>query len=185
MNFLTPYVFLVATCVLVSGGSVCLDAPENLNCVSWVVDSQNITFSSVCIPPKGFSSINWCAFGISTASVGDMFPSVVTAVQATPNGFFLEDRDSFIGYRSPPCFAIQLSQLLNASLHNGTLYAAWTRPLNVTQALLNIHYQDVILGQPGMTLIAASSSDQNAALKKCDPQMQLHTYCIPGVKIYF
>ena len=175
----------VIPCFLASSGRVCVDAPENLNCVAWTVDTPNITFSMACLPPEGFTYTNWCAIGISSASLGDMFPSVVTAVQVTPKGYYIEDRDSFIGYRSPPCFAAQISMLLNASLQNGTLYAAWTRPLNVTQQLLDIHYQNVILGPPGMTLIAASSSNQSPALEKCDPQMQLHTYCIPGVKVFF
>lgn len=130
--------------------------------------------------------VYWCAFGLSTASTGDMFPADVTAVvQSTGPSYFLEDRDSYIGYRSPPCYAKQLSYLLSASTTNGTLSASWTRPLTLDPTLLSMHYQDIRRGPLGMTLIAASSADTSAAAQRCAPQMVLHTYCIPGIKVVF
>ena len=166
-------------------GGVCVDPPSNLLCLNWAVDAGNITFSATCMPPPGMNTTFWCAFGVSTASTGDMFPADVVAVQSTASGFWLEDRDSFIGYRSPPCYATQLSYLLNASLTLGALRAAWTRPLTVSSDLLQQHYQSILTGGQGMTLIAASSADTSAAVQRCNPDMQLHTYCVPGIRVYF
>ena len=163
-----------------SSGSVCVDAPLNLLCLNWTTDSTNITFSGFCSPPPGMTTITWCAFGLSTASVGDMFPSVVTAIQAGSASTWLEDRDSFIGYRSPPCFGTQVSTLLSSSKSGGNLTATWTRPLNVSAALAAQHYQN--LGGK-MTLIAASSSDTPAEASVCEQEMQLHTYCVPGTPV--
>lgn len=119
-----------------------------------------------------------------------MFPSDVVAIQ-TGNAsaglppFFVEDRDSFMGYQSPPCYSSQLSQLLNASSSGGALYATWTRPLHLPPALLAENFQDIELGPGGMTLISASSSDTALALEQCAPAMQLHSYCVPGVNVVF
>ena len=177
---------LCALPLLAYAGSLCVDDPQDSLCLSWTLSASTITFSAACKPPPGMQTTYWCAFGVSTASTGDMFPSDVVAVQAAADGrFFIEDRDSFIGYKSPPCYATQISRLLNASVVNGTLLAAWTRPLNVSAALHAQHYQDIRLGAAGMTLIAASSSDTNAATQACNPDMQLHTYCVPGVQVVF
>ena len=163
-------------------GSICVDAPSNFLCLNWTVGAVNVSFSARCAPPAGMHTTFWCAFGLSHASTGDMFPSVVTAIQSAGAGaFYLEDRDSFIGYKSPPCFATQISALLSASLQpDGTLLAAWTRPVNVSASLQAAHYQDFY---GPLTLIAASSADTGAAAQRCDPQMQLHTYCVPGVRV--
>jgi hypothetical protein len=168
-------------------GSVCVDPPTNALCLSWEIGALNATFSAACAPPPGMKAMFWCAFGLSTASTGDMFPAEVVAIQRgqAPGSFFLEDRDSFQGYRSPPCYAQQVSQLLNASMEGSTLRAAWTRPLNLSAPLLAAHYQNIALGPGGMTLIAASSSDTSPATQACNPEMQLHTYCIPGTRVVF
>ena len=165
-----------------ASGSICVDAPSNYLCLNWTVSAPNVTFSARCAPPAGMHTTFWCAFGLSHAATGDMFPSVVTAIQSAGAGaFYLEDRDSFIGYRSPPCFASQISSLLGASLQpDGALLAAWTRPVNVSARLQAEHYQDF---SGPLTLIAASSADTSAAAQRCDPQMQLHTYCVPGVPV--
>ena len=165
-----------------ASGSICVDAPADYLCLNWTHSGPNISFSARCAPPAGMHTTFWCAFGLSHAATGDMFPSVVTAIQSAGAGaFYLEDRDSFIGYKSPPCFATQLSALLSASLQpDGTLLAAWTRPVNVSARLQAEHYQD--FAGP-LTLIAASSADTGAAAQRCDPQMQLHTYCVPGVRV--
>jgi hypothetical protein len=168
-----------------ASGGVCVDAPQSSLCLNWTVASGSVTFSAACAPPPGMSTTYWCAFGLSTAGA-DMFPSTVAAVQSAGGGvFYVEDRDSFIGYRSPPCYATQISRLLSASLAGGALLASWTRPLNVSAALHAQHYQDIRLGPAGMTLIAASSSDTSAATRQCNPDMQLHTYCVPGVQVVF
>jgi len=185
----------VAPAAVNAAGRLCVDAPGDTMCLSWVLDSTNITFTGRCRPPPGQHRVFWCAFGLSNVSTGMMFPSDVTVIQSTASGdsrptstlpaFFLEDRDSFVGYQSPPCYATQVSQLLNASLADGALQATWTRPLQLPPALRAEHHQDVLLAPQSMTVIAASSSDTGAALVACDPALQVHTYCVQGVAVQF
>ena len=126
----------------------------------------------------------WCGFGLSYASVGDMFPAEAVIIQWTPAGLYLEDRDSYVGYRSPPCFSRQVSQLLSGRSENGTLFATWTRPLSLPQALTDAHYLNITVGSP-MTLIGASSTGTVVAGAPCSPEMQPHTYCAAGQRIVF
>ena len=126
----------------------------------------------------------WCGFGLSYASTGDMFPAQATIIQYTPQQMYVEDRDSFVGYRSPPCYAKQVSQLLAASSVDGTLLATWTRPLNLPQALTDAHFINITLGA-NMTLIGASSTSTAPASAPCVPEMQTHTYCAAGQRVVF
>ena len=169
-----------------NSGSVCLDPGISLLCLNYSTSSTNISFSVSCAPPQGMipGQTYWCGFGLSYSSVGDMFPSQATIIQYSPAGLFVEDRDSFVGYRSPPCFATQVSQLLSGSSVNGTLLASWTRPLRLPKALTDLHYVNITLGA-NMTLIGASSTDTSVASAPCNPEMQTHTYCAMGQQIVF
>ena len=171
-----------------SSGGVCLDPGIGILCANFSTSEGNITFSVSCGPPAGMSpgQTFWCGFGLSHASVGDMFPAEATIIQYTPERMYLEDRDSFVGYRSPPCYRAQVSQLLSARSEGGTLFATWTRPLLLPRALTDAHYVNISQGETGaMTLIGASSTDTAPAASPCQPEMQTHTYCAMGQRIVF
>ena len=162
--------------------NVALSPAQLLNASNFL--AQN--YLGVGLPPPGQRQLFWCAFGLSNASAATMFPAQVAALQLDPRSgaVVLEDRDSFVGFQSPPCYAQQLSQLLNGSGTgaDGGLSASWTRPLALGAAPLAAHYLDIV---PRMTVIAASSADTGAAAARCEPQMQLHSLCVPGVAVDF
>lgn len=183
MPRILPCLFLSYALGSSSFGSVCVDSPQNTLCLSWVIDKVNITFSASCLPPPGMKKNYWCGFGFSNANVNDMFPAEVVVIQSTAASVYVEDRDSFVGYRNPPCYSTQLSQFINGSASNGAIYASWTRPLTLPPYLLSMHYQNISTLIP-MTVIAASSSDTQEAPSKC-VELALHTLCQPGVKVQF
>ena len=167
-------------------GGICLDPGISILCLNYSISGGNITFSASCAAPVGMDGQQtfWCGFGLSYASTGDMFPAQATIIQYTPQQLYVEDRDSFVGYRSPPCYAKQVSQLLAASSVDGTLLATWTRPLNLPQALTDAHFINITLGA-NMTLIGASSTSTAPASAPCVPEMQTHTYCAVGQRVVF
>ena len=171
-----------------AAGRVCVDPTL---CLSWSHNGTDITFSAVCLPPPGAKQLFWCAFGISNATPAAMFPAQVTALQLDPRtgAVSVEDRDSFVGFQSPPCYAAaQISRLLPGArgTADGGISAGWTRPLALASTLLAAHMLDVEVA-PGalMTLLGASSADTAAAAARCEPAMQLHTLCVPGVPVAF
>lgn len=182
-----PVLFAATLASTASGdGGTCLDPGISILCVNYSVSSGNITFSASCAAPAGMggSQTFWCGFGLSYASTGDMFPAQATILQYSPQKIYVEDRDSFVGYRSPPCYAKQVSHLLAATSVGGTLLATWTRPLRLPQALTDAHYLNITLGA-NMTLIGASSTGTAPATAPCEPEMQTHTYCAAGQRIVF
>jgi len=186
---LPPPAALTPGTVADTSGSLCVDGTEALLCLSWAITGPNIiTFTATCRPPPGQKQLFWCAFGLSNASATTMFPAEVTALQLDPASgrVSLEDRDSFVGYQSPPCYATQLSQLLPGARGgaNGSIIASWTRPLRLAPALLSAHYLDIEVGA-AMTVIGALSADTGAAAGVCAPEMQLHSLCAPGVRVEF
>ena len=73
-------------------------------------------------------------------------------------------------------------EFLGGTGADGGLEASWTRPLALPPGLLAAHYLDI---QANMTVLAASSADTGAAQASCAPQMQLHSFCVPGVPVAF
>jgi hypothetical protein len=207
-----PLALALSACLLSHhrAGAVCVDPPLNLLCLNATVDTAkgSITFTAVCHPPPGQKQVFWCAFGLSNTSTSTMFPADVTAIQYTPpppppgdeagagegaggggsgsGTAFLEDRNSAVGFQSPPCYPTQVSQLVSfAGLADGGLTATWWRPLALPAALLAEGYLDVTVGGGGMTVLAASSSDAGPESGQCAPAMQVHSYCVPGVTMVF
>ena len=113
-----------------------------------------------------------------------MFPASITAVQLLDSAdgeVVLEDRNAFQGYQLPPCYTVQLSELVGGRRGpNGTLLASWTRPQKLGPDLLALGYID-LAGGVNLTLIGASSSDGAYATATCADYMTPHSLVQPGV----
>jgi hypothetical protein len=179
-------VALCTSLLLNPSHAACLD-PFNSLCIdASPPDAAGVvTLNATCFPSPGSVSLTWCGFGFSRSATSTMFPATLVVAQIAPNGtIFLEDRDAAQGYALPPCFAEQVSTLVDASRDaaSGVLRATWTRAARATPAQRAAGYADLA---GAMTALAASSSDGAPVAAACLDYMTPHVFVQPGVPFSF
>ena len=160
-----------------TSSSICIDSFNSL-CINVTKDGNLMHFDASCSPISGFNHTTWCGFGFSDATTDQMFPADITAIQYNTSSVFLEDRNAFAGYSTPPCFQQQISKLVTSSRgEDGILRASWTRTINAPNPHVNL------IGN--VTIIGAASFDTPDAAEQCLDFMQTHTIVQPGVAFTF
>jgi hypothetical protein len=159
--------------------SICIDSFNSL-CINVMSEGNLMRFDVTCSPIRGFNHTTWCGFGFSDATTDQMFPADIIAIQynSSARSVFLEDRNAFAGYSTPPCFQQQISQLVTSSRgEDGVLHATWTRIANAPSPHVNL--------TGNVTIIGAASFDTPDAAEQCLDFMQTHTIVQPGVAFTF
>lgn len=113
-------------------GSLCFPAPQDANCLSWVVGAENVTFTATFAADASAGVPVWGAWGLPALACGNMWPAHVWLVLPSPSGDVrVEDRVA-VTHAAPACAARapQLSHTLAGSVAaDGSVSATWTRPL--------------------------------------------------------
>jgi hypothetical protein len=160
--------------------SLCIDSFNSL-CINVTNNGNHIVrFDVACSPISGFKNTTWCGFGFSDETTEQMFPADITAIQwnSTSNTAFLEDRNAFAGYQTPPCFQQQVSELISSYRgKDGVLHASWTRLVDLPSPHVQL--------SGNVTIIGAASFDAPDATDKCLNFMETHTIVQPGVPFTF
>ena len=161
--------------------SICID-PFNSLCINVtnVDNNKIIQFDVACSPITNYKTTTWCGFGFSNTTTDQMFPADIIVIQwnTTNNSAFLEDRNAFAGYSTPPCFNQQISILISSQREeDGVLRASFTRTIDAPSPHVTF--------SGNLTIIGAASFDTNEATNQCLDFMQTHTIVQPGVLFTF
>jgi hypothetical protein len=166
----------------------CWDPSTRHICLpDWTIGHGNASFSLVCTPPKG-SKLQWCGIGFNTVypspRAWGMAPSEIIMLVPHPDGSVsLEDRAA-AAPGLPPCFKKQLTTLTSAHVDpaSGALSARFSRPVFLTQELLDLGYTNLNRTVP--TVAAAGWSHAQVA-GVCDTTLAYHDIQYNNASIAF
>jgi len=107
----------------------CFDPVGDI-CWTYAVSGSTVTFNATCKTTLLLQP-GWCAFGLNAQQGHSMAPAEVFWLSKLANGTVtLEDRYNAAGHAAPACVPAPVStQLAGAAGADGSLSAAWSRPL--------------------------------------------------------
>lgn len=99
-------------------------------CWTYAVSGQTVQFNATCKTTLLLQP-GWCAFALNAPGASGMAPAEVFWISKLANGtVVLEDRYNAAGHAAPACVPAPVTtQLAGAVAGDGSLTAAWSRPL--------------------------------------------------------